>query len=40
MLLIYKNNLRGENMDALWFVFGFAVTTTVVLATEKILEKA
>lgn len=26
-------------MEAVWFVLGFAVTTTVVLATEKVLEK-
>jgi len=26
-------------MEALWFVLGFAVTTTVVLATEKIIIK-
>lgn len=26
-------------MEALWFVIGFAVTTTVVIATEKIIEK-
>lgn len=27
-------------MEAVWFVLGFAVTTTVVLATEKVLEKS
>lgn len=26
-------------MEALWFVLGFAVTTTVVLATEKLIIK-
>ncbi len=26
-------------MEALWFVIGFAVTTTVVIATEKVIEK-
>lgn len=26
-------------MEALWFVLGFAVTTTVVIATEKVIEK-
>ena len=28
-----------KQMEAVWFVLGFAVTTTVVLATEKVLEK-
>ncbi len=26
-------------METLWFVIGFAVTTTVVIATEKVIEK-
>ncbi len=30
---------RSRVMEALWFVLGFAVTTTVVLATEKALIK-
>lgn len=29
----------GETMETLWFVIGFAVTTTVVIATEKVIEK-
>lgn len=40
MIAVFYLCYGGENMDALWFVFGFAVTTTVILATEKILEKA
>ena len=30
---------RSRVMEALWFVLGFAVTTTVVLATEKLIIK-
>lgn len=30
---------RSRTMEALWFVLGFAVTTAVVLATEKLIIK-
>jgi len=34
-----KMTERSRTMEALWFVLGFAVTTTVVLATEKLIIK-
>lgn len=36
---LYKKQERSRTMEALWFVLGFAVTTTVVLATEKLIIK-
>lgn len=36
---LYKKQERSGTMEALWFVLGFAVTTTVVLATEKLIIK-
>lgn len=36
---LYKKQERSRTMEALWFVLGFAVTTTVVLATEKLTIK-
>lgn len=34
-----KKQERSRTMEALWFVLGFVVTTTVVLATEKLIIK-
>ena len=36
---LYKKQERSRTMEALWFVLGFVVTTTVVLATEKLIIK-
>lgn len=36
---LYKKQEKSRTMEALWFVLGFAVTTTVVLATEKLIIK-
>ena len=36
---LYKKQERSGTMEALWFVLGFVVTTTVVLATEKLIIK-
>ena len=36
---LYKKTRKERTMEALWFVLGFVVTTTVVLATEKLIIK-
>lgn len=36
-ICIIKNG--GETMKSLWFIFGFAVTTVAIIATEKITDK-